>query len=470
MVASNDLNISQSGIVVFNGISTFTGRTITAGTGITITNGSGVSGNPIISASGTVGQTFTGNSGVATPSSGNINIVTSNSTVKFVGSGSTLTQDFGIANLVLGSSLPSLTSGTRNVGVGSGVLGTITSGNDNVSMGSLSAQAITIGLSNTLIGARSGLVITTGSSNVFVGYGSGADTLVTNGNVGIGALALNSLIGTGSTVNVAVGNNALVNLLSGTVNIAVGSNSGNAYTTTESSNIIIGHTGVVGESNKIRIGTSGSGSGQQNQAFIAGITGVTAAGSPVAVSSTGQLSDLGFGTSTQVLTSNGAGVSPTWQSAGFAGSPTYFQAYLTSNQTVAGGSTTDTIVFDTATSNVGIAYNVATGVFTAPATGYYGFACTVFFNNLATPVGLSQIILAYTGSAQSLRLQNLGLVPATTGAAYIATSAWAMPMTLGDTVQLQPYADGAGDYVIAGSAVSATAFNTGSTFSGWRIA
>ncbi len=50
MVASNDLNISQSGLVTFDGVSTFTGRTLTAGAGISIINGNGVAGNPVISA------------------------------------------------------------------------------------------------------------------------------------------------------------------------------------------------------------------------------------------------------------------------------------------------------------------------------------------------------------------------------------------------------------------------------------
>jgi pectin methylesterase-like acyl-CoA thioesterase len=49
---SNDLNISQAGMVAFDGTATFSGRTLTAGTGITITNGSGVAGNPIISSNG----------------------------------------------------------------------------------------------------------------------------------------------------------------------------------------------------------------------------------------------------------------------------------------------------------------------------------------------------------------------------------------------------------------------------------
>jgi hypothetical protein len=45
---ANDLNITQSGLVTFDGVATFLGRTLTAGTGITITNGNGVSGNPTI--------------------------------------------------------------------------------------------------------------------------------------------------------------------------------------------------------------------------------------------------------------------------------------------------------------------------------------------------------------------------------------------------------------------------------------
>ena len=53
MATANDLNISQAGVVCFDGTATFTGRTITAGSGITVTNGSGVSGNPTISTSGT---------------------------------------------------------------------------------------------------------------------------------------------------------------------------------------------------------------------------------------------------------------------------------------------------------------------------------------------------------------------------------------------------------------------------------
>jgi len=47
---ANDLNISQPGVVCFDGTSIFTGRTLTAGPGISITNGTGISGDPVITA------------------------------------------------------------------------------------------------------------------------------------------------------------------------------------------------------------------------------------------------------------------------------------------------------------------------------------------------------------------------------------------------------------------------------------
>jgi len=67
MVASNDLNISVAGFVTFDGVSTFNGRTITAGAGVSITNGNGVAGNPVISLVG--GATAIDSIGVQTGTS-----------------------------------------------------------------------------------------------------------------------------------------------------------------------------------------------------------------------------------------------------------------------------------------------------------------------------------------------------------------------------------------------------------------
>jgi hypothetical protein len=59
MVASNDLNISSAGYVVFDGTATFTGRTFQAGSGITLTNASGVSGNTTIATTTSAVGTWT---------------------------------------------------------------------------------------------------------------------------------------------------------------------------------------------------------------------------------------------------------------------------------------------------------------------------------------------------------------------------------------------------------------------------
>lgn len=174
------------------------------------------------------------------------------------------------------------------------------------------------------------------------------------------------------------------------------------------------------------------------------------------------------GTAGQVWTSNGAGVPPTF--ANPTGSPTYFQAYRTTNQTVAAGNTSTTIIFDTVIDNVGSAYNTGTGVFTAPATGYYSFSCTCLFDNLSSVVGVSEIILAYTGNAQSLRLADFGIGSAKTANSIIFSNSWSMPMNSGDTIQMQPFVDGSGNYIIDGNSASSTPFNTASTFSGFRVA
>ena len=155
---------------------------------------------------------------------------------------------------------------------------------------------------------------------------------------------------------------------------------------------------------------------------------------------------------------------------GGGGASVYFQANLTAPQSVTASSTADTIIFDTTTVNVGSGYNTATGVFTAPSTGFYSFASTIYFNNLSTTVGATQVILGYTGSAQSLRLVQQGIGSAVTANAIILTSSWNMPMTSGDTIQIQPFADGTGSYDIFGAAFSSSAFSNSSVFSGFKVA
>lgn len=233
--------------------------------------------------------TLTGNSGLATPSAGNINVITANSTVKFVGSGSTLTQDFDLtSNLVLGTSLPALAGGIENSALGRGVLASLTSGNGNIAMGNKAGNSITSGGANTLLGHNSGRTVSTSQRNTAVGNSS--LNIFSTGAANAGS---NSAFGTQSLLNLITGiknscfgDSSLSQIATGTNNIAFGYQAGQSHTAADSSNIDIGNLGTVGESNIIRIGTQGSGTGQQNQCYLAGVLN-TVSGRVVAITTPG---------------------------------------------------------------------------------------------------------------------------------------------------------------------------------------
>src|ERR1700679_499072 len=217
-----------------------------------------VDANGFVSSTGSSGtETLTGNSGVATSVANNINVQTVNTTVKFVGSSNNLIQDFGLTNLLMGSPGSSISSAVSNVGIGIGTLASITSSASNVAIGSAALGSI---------------------------------TSASNGNIGIGRQALTALNGNGGNVcvgfqaglnittggqNLGLGNIALSQLTTGSNNICVNSINRANYTSSESNNILLGGSGVTGESNVIRIGSQGTGSGQQSQCFLAGVLNTT---------------------------------------------------------------------------------------------------------------------------------------------------------------------------------------------------
>lgn len=148
--------------------------------------------------------------------------------------------------------------------------------------------------------------------SLYIGVGAGNFSTSQRYSCGVGTNALHAAAGGGGQ-NLAFGASCLSSLTSGAYNNAfgqtgggslltgsynlflggyLGSNyTGNLYTGSESSNIIIMNTGTVGDSNTMRIGTSGSGNGQVNRAFIAGIYGVTPGGTQnvALIDSNGQL-------------------------------------------------------------------------------------------------------------------------------------------------------------------------------------
>jgi hypothetical protein len=168
--------------------------------------------------------------------------------------------------------------------IGAGIVG-------NIGIGDEALQSLISGQYNTVMGYTAGQLLTTGDLNVFIGNNSGQSNASGDQNTG-------------------VGDGSLANLTSGNKNIALGQSSGINYASSESSNIVIGNNGTVAEDNTIRIGTQGSGSGEQDRTFIAGIHSVTPSGGsilPVVIDSNGQ---LGTGSASTVYAYTNVNSSP----------------------------------------------------------------------------------------------------------------------------------------------------------------
>lgn len=210
---------------------------IVGSTGIVVI---GTPGTSTLTISGsTEAGSFVTNSGTAIPAAGVLNILDSQGTAIFSGSGNTVTHTYSDINnnTALGkNSLAADVGGSiSNTAVGMNTLASITLGNNNCAFGITSLGAVTDGAQNCSFGVA-GTSLTGGNYNTFLG------------------------------------------------NLA-----GDTYTTTESSNICIGYNaaGVLGESNTLRIGEgTGTSSGALSNAYISGINGtnVGSVASVVAIS------------------------------------------------------------------------------------------------------------------------------------------------------------------------------------------
>lgn len=235
-------------------------------------------------------------------------------------------------------------SGTGLTVSGGGL--TVTSGNAAISSGNVTipTTSSTIGQivqnGNRLLhtyggdGAGGGL-----DSNLFLGKNAGNFTLTVaaniGGNVGIGQRALESLVAgqenfamgyrslgalTGSSTsnayrNVGIGNYSLYQLTTGHNNLGLGYGAGNLLTSSESSNIYLNNAGVLGESNKCRIGAgTGTGDGQLNAMFLYGTynTAVGATAGVALIDSSAQIGGLNGSANTVLV----GGTKPS-----FTGSP-----------------------------------------------------------------------------------------------------------------------------------------------------
>ena len=177
---ANCLNISEPGMMAFDGIATFFGRTLMGGAGITITNGTGISGNPTISLTGggVAVEHLTGTTG------GQLNPDGSNN-----------------FNLLAGT----VSAGTTPVAI-AGAGSTLTT-NIQTSQAIAAADATKIGLANfdssSFAVAATGFVTlsTTGAGKTITGDSGGALSPTSN-NWNIIGLSGSKTSGSGSTLTV----------------------------------------------------------------------------------------------------------------------------------------------------------------------------------------------------------------------------------------------------------------------------
>jgi len=194
----------------------------------------------------------------------------------------------GSGNTAFGQqALSSVTTGFSNTASGYRALRSTATGRYNTAIGMESLGSNLNGVHNTACGAMALSSNTSGSSNTANGMFALFYNVQGSGNTACGS---DALIGnTFGYENTACGFLALMYNTTGNRNVAVGYRAG--YYTTGDQNIAIGNPGVWGESNTLRIGTTGS----QSRAFLAGIHGVTtgiADASLVYVDSAGQLGTI----------------------------------------------------------------------------------------------------------------------------------------------------------------------------------
>lgn len=189
--------------------------------------------NAIGNASAPLGVT-----GDITITTGNLLLPTTSSTVGTIKvNGAVFISSKGTASAFIGTNCGNLTNtGSYNFACGNNALTGVTSGGRNIA-----------------IGGDGPLYSCTTSSH----------------NIAIGTQALVSLSTSTNGNNIGIGQNALNPSTTGEYNVAIGYNAGNSINTTGSSNIYLLNLGG-SESNKIRIGTDGTGAGQQDACYTAG--------------------------------------------------------------------------------------------------------------------------------------------------------------------------------------------------------
>lgn len=345
----------------------------------------------------TVDNTLTVTAGDATVSAGNIKLPTTTATTGQVQINATrFVHNYGTANTFVGETAGNTTLTTANA-------------NDETGIGYQALIALTTGAANTAVGYQSGVAITSGSNNTSVGLGSNQKVATTGGNTGIGYTA-NCSSGTNNT---AVGMQASPQITAtGSYNATFGYQAGVNYAGAESSNVLIMNTGTLGESNKMRIGTDGTGNGQVDTVVIAGTnasisTAATAGTVNIATGAASKVVTLGSTDTTSSLAlkygtadftiASATGTVMTILDTGEMTMPlqSAFSAVVTDHVTDCTGDGT-VYQFGTSAMTENFDQNAdfnTNGTFSAPVSGRYMFGMWVLLNQVTTAMstGLSFI-------------------------------------------------------------------------------
>lgn len=209
-------------------------------------------------------DTFDTDAGQAVPLNGLINIF-GGSNINTAGAGHTVTVNLN-NSIILPATTADELSGVISIGAGPFIQAY---GTDNAFFGLDAGNfTLTTALRNNALGREALSNLTTGDDNIALGAATLTSLNTGSRNLAAGSGAMG--LATSASDNLAIGHLALDNLLTGNANICIGEDAGDAYVAAESSNILIANDGIAAESNTIRIGTDGSGVGEQNRTFIAG--------------------------------------------------------------------------------------------------------------------------------------------------------------------------------------------------------
>jgi hypothetical protein len=152
------------------------------------------------------------------------------------------------------STTPTITNGTRNVGMGSYALSSLTSGTQNMAFGMYSCSKIQGGQDNVGVGYYT-LGNATDNYNVAIGSAAGYNVTVGNRNTLIGYEAGYSM--TGGYQNTYIGNDSGRDLGQGHQNTLIGSNTNFDSTSANYNNsTALGYGATITKSNQVVLGTS----------------------------------------------------------------------------------------------------------------------------------------------------------------------------------------------------------------------